>query len=469
MIIPKNKFLIASLVLFSITFFSVLNGFFKMTHSAEPGLNMDSVFYYSINIIFLMSGAYLLNAFIRKIIWGKIIKISASSKTLGQIEDLTVTFIYLTAVWIIITAVFEQPTTSLLAFTFFILLVTITFLRPKALKYFSKEFINTTRPFKIGDWVKLINKNGSDLIVGEVIQFDRMAIQLKSERDTLLLFPNNLLDEFIIENYSRIKKENQFSVFIKLSADLSIERIKRILFASTMQALLELNNIRDAHPQISVYKISKNTIEYKINFRIIPWKPNSPEIAKDFVLTRIINNLKIAGIGLDISGDKRDINIIGNVVLFDLLSKEELEKIYSESKREFYTEKTPVIRQGEKGTSMYILAEGLLKVFIKSNKNTDEEIEVGMIMPGQFFGEMSLFTGDNRSATVIAETDSIVLEITKDSIKKILESRPVLVDEFAKIIAERQSGNIQKLEFYKNRDDSFIKKMIAKIKSFFEL
>lgn len=469
MIIPKNKFLVASLVLFSITFFSVINGFFKMTHGADSGLNMDSVFYYSINIIFWLSGSYLLNAFIHKIIWGRIIKTSASSKTLGRIEDLIVTFIYLTAVWIIITAVFEQPLTSLLTLTFLILLVAITFLRPKVLKYFSKEFINTIRPFKIGDWIKLINKNGSDLIVGEVIQFDRMAIQLKSERDTLLLFPNNLLDEFIIENYSRIKKENQFSVFIKLSADLSIERIKRILFASTMQALLELNNIKGAQPQISVYKISKNTIEYKINFWIVPWKPNSPEIARDFVLTRIINNLKIAGIGLDISGDKRDINIIGNVALFDSLSKEELEKLYSESKKEFYTERTPVIRQGEKGDSMYILVEGLLKVFIKTNENPKEEIEVGMITPGQFFGEMSLLTGDDRSATVIAETDSTVLEVTKVSVKKILENRPQLVDEFAKIIAERQSGNIQKLELYKNKDDSFIKKMIAKIKSFFEL
>jgi len=469
MIIPKNKFLITSLVLFFITFFSVINGFFKLAQSENSGLNMDSLFYYSINIVFWLSGSYLLNAFIRKIIWGKVIKTSASSKTLGLIEDLTVTFIYLTAVWIIVTAVFEQPTTSLLAFTFLILLIAITFLRPKALKYFSKEFINTTRPFKVGDWIKLINKNGNELIVGEVIQFDRMAIQLKSEKDTLLLFPNNLLDEFLIENYSRIKKENQFSLFIKLNADLSIERIKRILYASTKQALLELDNIKGVQPQISVSKISKSTIEYKVNFWIIPWKPNSPEIAKDFVLTRIINNLKIAGIGLGISGAKHDFNIIGNVALFNSLSKEELEKLFSESKKEFYPERTPVIRQGEKGDSMYILVEGLLKVFIRTNGNSNEEIEVGMITPGQFFGEMSLFTGDDRSATVITETDSIVLEVTKVSIKKILENRPQLVDEFAKIIAERQSGNIQKLELHKIKDDSFIKKMIVKIKSFFEL
>ncbi|MHB9041662.1 MAG: cyclic nucleotide-binding domain-containing protein [Melioribacteraceae bacterium] len=468
MIIPKNKFLAVSLVLFLITLFSVVNGFFKTTHATEPGMNMDSLFYYSINIVFWLSGSYLLNTFIRKIIWGKIIKTSASSKTLGLIEDLTVTFIYLTAVWIIVTAVFEQSTTSLLALTFLILLIALTFLRPKALKYFSKEFINTTRPFKVGDWIKLINKNGNELIVGEVIQFDRMAIQLKSEKDTLLLFPNNLLDEFLIENFSGIKKENRFSLFIKLNADLSIERIKRILYASTKQALLELEN-KSVQPQINVSKISKDTIEYKINFWIAPWKSNSPETAKDFVLTRIINNLKIAGIGFGISGDKHDFNIIENVALFNSLSKEELEKLFSESKKEFYTERTPVIRQGEKGDSMYILVEGLLKVFIRTNGNSNEEIEVGIITPGQFFGEMSLFTGDERSATVITETDSIVLEITKVSIKKILENRPQLVDEFAKIIAERQSGNIQKLEFHKIKDDSFIKKMIAKIKSFFEL
>ncbi len=469
MIIAKNKFLAVSLALFIITLFSVLNGFFKIPQVANAAYTMDNLFYYAINIIFWLSGSILLNTLLHKIIWGKVIKTSADSKTLGWIEDLISTFIYLTAVWIIIIVVFEQSVTYLLVFSFAILLAVLTFLRSKFLKFFSKEFINTTRPFKVGDWIKLINKNGNELIVGEVIQFDRMAIQLKSERDTLLLFPNNLLDEFIIENYSRIKKENQFSVFVKLSADLSIERIKRILYSSTKQALLELDNIKGVQPQISVSKISEGTLEYKVNFWIIPWKPNSPEIAKDFVLTRIINNLKIAGVGLDISSEKHDFNIIGNVVLFNSLSREELEKLFSESKKEFYPERTPVIRQGEKGDSMYILVEGLLKVFIRANGNSNEEIEVGMITPGQFFGEMSLFTGDDRSATVITETDSIVLEVTKVSIKKILENRPQLVDEFAKIIAERQSGNIQKLELHKIKDDSFIKKMIGKIKSFFEL
>ncbi|MCX6170328.1 MAG: mechanosensitive ion channel family protein [Ignavibacteriales bacterium] len=469
MIISKNKIVTVSLVLFSITLFSIISGFFKISSSINSGLDMDGIFYYSTNIILWLSGALLFNTFMHKIIWGKIFKTSAGSKTLGLIEDLTVTLIYLIALWIIIVEVFDQPLTSSLAVTFLILLVVITYLRPKILKYFSKEFISTTRPFKIGDWIKLINKNGIDIIFGEVIHFDRMAIQLKSERDTFLLFPNNLLDEFIIENYSRIKKENRFSVVIKLNSGLSIERVKRILFASTKQAILELNNHVAAQPQIIVGKMMKNTIEYKVNFWIIPWKPNSPEIATDFVLTQIINNLKIAGIRLGAKTDEPETHIIENVALFDSLSEEELEKLHTESKREFYTERTTIIRQGEKGNSMYILAEGLLKVFIKADKNTDEEIEVGMITPGQFFGEMSLFTGEERSATILTETDSIVVEITKDSLKKILENRSELVNEFAKIIAERQSGNIQKLERYKIKDDSFIKKIIVKIKSFFEL
>ncbi len=52
---------------------------------------------------------------------------------------------------------------------------------------------------------------------------------------------------------------------------------------------------------------------------------------------------------------------------------------------------------------------------------------------------MGLFTGEPRTATVIALEETEVLEITHDSLKPILEDNPELVERFSEIIAERRA------------------------------
>ena len=56
------------------------------------------------------------------------------------------------------------------------------------------------------------------------------------------------------------------------------------------------------------------------------------------------------------------------------------------------------------------------KGFISNNTN-GERIRVGQIEPGEFFGEMSLLTGEPRTASIVAGTDVIGHEITKDHMR----------------------------------------------------
>ena len=55
-----------------------------------------------------------------------------------------------------------------------------------------------------------------------------------------------------------------------------------------------------------------------------------------------------------------------------------------------------------------------------------------------FFGEMSLLTGQPRSATVIAEEETEVLQIKKRALKPIFETNPSLVADVCKIIEQRR-------------------------------
>ncbi|MFA7228864.1 MAG: cyclic nucleotide-binding domain-containing protein, partial [Melioribacteraceae bacterium] len=160
-------------------------------------------------------------------------------------------------------------------------------------------------------------------------------------------------------------------------------------------------------------------------------------------------------------------NILNDVDILKSLSENEIEDLYGSSVRSFRRSGELIIKEGESGSSMYVLAEGLLNVFV--NESGKERVKVGTISPGQFFGEMSLLTGEERGATVIAETDSVTVEISKEPFKKILKKRPELANALSEVIAERQSINLKKMDDYLNRKESFTAKIAAGIRSFFNL
>jgi CRP-like cAMP-binding protein len=65
---------------------------------------------------------------------------------------------------------------------------------------------------------------------------------------------------------------------------------------------------------------------------------------------------------------------------------------------------------------------------------------VAILGPHEIFGEMSLLTGEPRSATVRAKSSLEVLEIGKSGLQKILAKRPDLSDKLAQLLTQRQSA-----------------------------
>jgi CRP-like cAMP-binding protein len=71
-------------------------------------------------------------------------------------------------------------------------------------------------------------------------------------------------------------------------------------------------------------------------------------------------------------------------------------------------------------------------------------VVVASIWPGDCVGEMSLLTGEPRSANVRAKMNSTLLEITKANIAPIFESNPDLIEEISTVI-ERRTGHNKNL------------------------
>ena len=75
-------------------------------------------------------------------------------------------------------------------------------------------------------------------------------------------------------------------------------------------------------------------------------------------------------------------------------------------------------RQGNEGTAMYVLKEGLLRSIVEYGDGSESEIRE-QIQPTEHFGEECVLGPNTRGATVVAVTDCLVLEISAKEVKEV--------------------------------------------------
>jgi CRP-like cAMP-binding protein len=92
-----------------------------------------------------------------------------------------------------------------------------------------------------------------------------------------------------------------------------------------------------------------------------------------------------------------------------------------------------IVTEGQPGQSVFILASGTVKVFIRSPEGHD--VPVGTLGEGSFFGEMSTLSGQPRSATVTAASPCDLLELDRAALDRIAVPHPhvrAVLEEFSR-------------------------------------
>jgi NTE family protein len=95
---------------------------------------------------------------------------------------------------------------------------------------------------------------------------------------------------------------------------------------------------------------------------------------------------------------------------------------------------TVLFHQGDHAEDTYIVVTGRFGVFLESGIGTRMIAQIG---PGELVGEMSLLTGDPRSATVVALRDSEVVRIPSTAYERMMSSSPQLVLYLLRLLAGR--------------------------------
>ncbi len=94
--------------------------------------------------------------------------------------------------------------------------------------------------------------------------------------------------------------------------------------------------------------------------------------------------------------------------------------------------------QGEPSDSFYIIISGRMQVLIKDASDTLRQ--VSEVSQGESVGEMGVFTGDPRSATIIASRDSELLEFSKEEFDELTAKYPQLMQHLMRLLIKRLQG-----------------------------
>ncbi|NOK35020.1 cyclic nucleotide-binding domain-containing protein [Corallococcus exercitus] len=76
-----------------------------------------------------------------------------------------------------------------------------------------------------------------------------------------------------------------------------------------------------------------------------------------------------------------------------------------------------VVREGDPGHSMFVVLEG--RVAVLRGGDNGANTEVGRLGAGEFFGELALLTGTQRTATIVTVEDAVLLELTQAGVREL--------------------------------------------------
>jgi len=108
------------------------------------------------------------------------------------------------------------------------------------------------------------------------------------------------------------------------------------------------------------------------------------------------------------------------IEVFSKFSDTELKKLHSYGKMLKVRSKVNIVIEGERSSGLYILMNGRVSVY-KSDGASHNLARFAVLEEGESFGELSLFDEAPRSATVIAEVDSLLFYLDANDFHRYLE------------------------------------------------
>jgi small-conductance mechanosensitive channel/CRP-like cAMP-binding protein len=304
--------------------------------------------------------------------------------------------------------------------------------------FFSGLSIQIERPFQVGDIIRVQDETG------KVVQVTWRATKLETRREVLVI-PNSVVAKELVRNYTLRELPIRRDVKFTLSYGAPPNRVKQVLREVVAEIPFVLETPR---PSIKVKAFGESGVVYKVGLYCSSFYELSD--AEDELLTKLWYRLRREQI--EIPYPHRTVQMVEepppshrltvpqrqellrSVDLFAALGPAQRDSLAEDLAVRHFGQGERVIEAGAPGNTFYLVAEGSVAVMAGKPAR-----EVTRLTTGQYFGEMSLLTGEPRSATVVAAEDALLLEVDRPTFAKLFSNHPGLARTLSDLLAKRRS------------------------------
>jgi small-conductance mechanosensitive channel/CRP-like cAMP-binding protein len=309
--------------------------------------------------------------------------------------------------------------------------------------FFAGLAIQVEKPFRVGHWISV---GGSE---GQVQEVTWRATKLRTKAGQFLIVPNSVIAKDPILNYSEPTVPTRVQVEVGASYLTPPNEVKAALHRAIANATLAMT---EPPPQVIVQGFGASSVDYVVKFWIADYGRDNT--AKDQVRTNIWyefrrSNIEIPWpIQIEYSRDEQPVRTrdhidaaalqLGGIDLFATLTPEARHDLARASADHLFATGETIVRQGDTGSSMFVVLRGQVAVVLEPSGQ-----EVATLAAGGFFGEMSMLTGDPRTASVRAVSDVQVLEVAAEQMRTLAHTTPGLLEHISEVVAARRVGLAQ--------------------------
>ena len=132
---------------------------------------------------------------------------------------------------------------------------------------------------------------------------------------------------------------------------------------------------------------------------------------------------------------------LSRIPLFKRLDARELEKLAAEIDQVNVKAGETIFHQHDRGDALYVVEQGAIRIWVKDEDL--EEVTLAELQPGEFFGEMAVLDGGERSSSATATIDSHLHRLSSRDFQDFLLEHPdCAIDVICEIAARMRQTNL---------------------------
>ena len=389
--------------------------------------------------ICILLGAFVVIALLRRWFWELWFEKHQQQKAPKFLSQISGLFIFIAAVLVIFGGVYGHSIEGLV-FGSTVVVGIVGFAMQDLLgNIIAGVALELGKPFKTGDWLVVDGKHA------EVIEVNWRSTRLRTNDDIYLDIPNKAIVGATITNLTYPTRQHAIRLSVGFDYSTPPNFIKDVM----ARAAAEVPGVLvTPPPKVFLKDFGDSAVIYEIKF----WLDDESRFSDivDGIRTnvwyaaqrhRITIPFPIRTLQIERQKASRPDALaaaratVRKQPFLQLLDDAQVDKLLSLARLLRFGRGEKVIQQGAAGESMFILLSGEADVLIGAG---GQSTRVATLRDGDYCGEMSLLTGEPRSATVVARTDCEMWEIAKPVIAEFLQHNEALVQKLGELLAQRR-------------------------------